>query len=231
MPAAHLCRRCGYDLARQRARREPNYGWFVTQCPDCNGWAVRRRHPLVTGFRGLRRADWALTVVVFNLLAGLGLAGILASGVVGIVRGTSDRSLASLWSDDRGLLITLLVLIPIAFGTWLRAGLGHWPRRAAWLTAAALVLAIVTVAVWLDAIAPRIRLLIEGVIPSLIDRAFVVQTGWTWLRAVTLVHVLMVIALAAAPLGRGLLWSFARARRALWSLRRRRGRRERVGHA
>jgi hypothetical protein len=224
MAIAHVCHRCGTDLARLRAQREKHYGLMIVRCPGCEAVFVRRRHPLVTTWRSLRRLDWSLTVLALNLFAlGVLLAGTVG-GIFGVVLETADRPLSELWNARHAGMMLYLVLWPIPIGIWLTVGLGHWRRRSAWLAFATLALFGLTIAALVDALHERAF----GSDPSgwRADLEWLEQATDAWLRSATLLYMIMVAALAGVIPGRGLSWLMVHFRRALWRWRRRRAAQE-----
>ncbi|HWB20253.1 MAG TPA: hypothetical protein VG711_08140 [Phycisphaerales bacterium] len=71
MAIAHICQGCGRDLARRRAQIEPHYHLPIVRCGECDFVNVRRPHPLPVGWKRLKQVDFALTVLVLQLIAGL----------------------------------------------------------------------------------------------------------------------------------------------------------------
>ncbi|MHC4990463.1 MAG: hypothetical protein ACYTGC_05730 [Planctomycetota bacterium] len=225
MAIAHICYRCGTDLARVRAHREPHYGLLLLQCPGCCRFLARRRHPLHEFWRGLRRVDWALTIVVFNVLALICLLILTAGNAAWFGREILEDGAAGLLSDHRVPLFGCFVLTPILVGAWLAIGLPHWRRTTAW--------AMFTVAASLM----TLLVVVMGVIDDLIDnldtgaslRQIALSGGHT--MAWALVAVVLTVALAPIGVlpGRGLAWLTRKWRQSVRSLRRRRLRRERTG--
>jgi hypothetical protein len=133
MAIAHVCLSCGFDLARIRARIEPIYRLPLVTCPRCGVHAVRRRHPIWRTYRTLLRVDAALTVLLvqFVLLVALLVANVCGALAVGeVVDGAIQRRKLS--EGEIAILVAFGLIVPIATGTWLTAGLAHWRRFAGW---------------------------------------------------------------------------------------------------
>lgn len=129
MVMSHVCLRCGRDLTRVRANRDPQVPWPIVTCPECGGASVRRRHPVGVLLRWLIRLDAALTGVAIRLVTGL---------VVFVGASVTIRSLLeNPWPPhtDAGVPVGPIALMAgslIALGTWVAIALAHWRWWLAW---------------------------------------------------------------------------------------------------
>ena len=150
MAVAHVCISCGTSLTRIRPGLDPHYGLRVVVCPGCGTACVRRRDPLVAGWRRFREIHRSLRQVVFLPLAAWAL---LAGAIFGAAL-TLDllRALNSSWTGLHGDLLSgramawripdwmrgsgepfspiVLVIFAFAAGLVLAFGLSHWRRWA-----------------------------------------------------------------------------------------------------
>lgn len=162
MAISHICLTCGLDLARTRARLDAALKLPIVTCPECGRHAVRRRHPVVAGWRrGLktRQAMW-------TLIGQLALAFLLVFGVSSL-----SRTFAEVMIEDESTLVSVLrdsfrlesapgqydffMIGPwpasiwlgasIAAGVWLGSAFGHWRRWAIVLLWALWVLLAISV--------------------------------------------------------------------------------------
>lgn len=226
MAISHVCLSCGLDLARIRAAREPHYGLMLVRCPGCATASVRRRHPLVELWRSFRRFDWSVTVMAVNAALFGGLAAGMLGGLLYVLKESADLPFVELWRRHWFGLGFSLTVWPLAAGTWLTVGLGHWRRLAAWITFGSIVAAGVAVAGVVIAVDDLEAVFREtGAWPSLADLA--VGAGDTVLRGWTLLFLMMLGAVAGVPPGLAIRWLLVRGRWAVWRWRRRRQRRER----
>lgn len=62
----HACPSCGRHLSRVRAPADPVYGLAVVVCPGCGEASVRRRDPMVAGYRAACKAGRAGLAVLIQ---------------------------------------------------------------------------------------------------------------------------------------------------------------------
>lgn len=159
MPLSHACTRCGMELCRLRAAPRSAGCPAVVVCPRCGVACVRRRHPLVSGWRSARRATAAAAGLVwqgfFCILFTLVLSALLHS-----LRLELWGQWPELWAAVRGraaggeslracLLRTGLAwdlvawaCFSVGLGAWLVAGFSHWRPWApplAWVASIAVI--------------------------------------------------------------------------------------------
>jgi hypothetical protein len=224
---AHVCPRCGVDLARVRAARDPHYGFMIVRCPGCARVTVRRRHPLRQGWRRLRRLDWTLTALLLNQLAmtaSLAAMGVAAIGLV-VISDSSDMLLH--WRRALPGLVLALTAPPMLAGTWLATGMRHWPGWTAHLLFGAIMIVIASGAaiVWLLIdLAPWLATAPSSARAVPFNPGWIEDAGWRLLRGTSLVYVMMLMTPAGRYPARGLLALAALLRRAVfrWRLRRQR---------
>lgn len=239
MAISHICLSCGLDLARVRARLDPALRLPIVTCPECGGNSVRRRHVLVTAWRGAMRRRYAIwsfiaQLVVFNALlwsiAGLSWAiarqmELDSSTLVAVIRDAYRIEASGLrrFSDVGPWRISVWLIASIVAGVWMGATLPHWKRWAPILVwPAALAIA---------ACAPMIAWLIWWPLAKLAMRP-AIYLGPTqhqtmiMAQVITAACLLTFAALPAGPLARK-AWRRSRARR--WRKRLSRARRTRSG--
>lgn len=135
MPRSHHCGRCGDDLTRVRALREPVYGLPLVRCGACGLAVVRRRHPIERVVHGLRVADLALGLFATQLIACA-----LATALACICSAVASRFLpGSVRFDAESVrpAAAFCVLGAIAVGAWLGLAFTH---LRLWLVASLVVL-------------------------------------------------------------------------------------------
>lgn len=238
MAISHICLTCGLDLARVRAQFDAALGLPVVTCPECGRHCVRRRHPLIAGWRRgfrLRTALWTLIgQLVVTVVMAVQIAAISRriaeemiaddSTLIAIVRnayrvqagpGGFDVGGVGPWSMTTWLVASVLV------GVWLGSAFPHWrswaivPLWALWLIA---MLSIEYIA--LAAFFPFAWLAGADVWRP--------DSGW-WLVAMQVVLASLAISVAATPLGRPARFLWSNVQRKRWRKRLNRVRRIRSG--
>jgi len=216
MADSHLCLSCGSDLARVRARQEPHYGLPLVICPACGAAAVRRRHPLVRGWRTLRQLGTSAGVLAFQVAAlGAGV-GLVTSACIALGEDLVRGRLGRLETDQMATLLLMLVILSVALGTWLTAGLRHWRRSAAWVFFGGLVLVLLAAD---TVMRPVLTLVLRA--GGFAEYAYSLELDEFVARSMCLAGILAV-ATAGIPLGTGLGGAGRILRRALVRGRRRR---------
>lgn len=140
MPTHHACHSCGYPLSRIRAAPDPHYNLPVISCPECDTSVVRRRDPMVQGFRtGWKSARAGLFVFVQCLVAFLLMfaAAVLMTNIAHTARNEYLSNPAALFftnpqllrqdqiGPDLAILTIILLFVGILTGTWVRSALNH----------------------------------------------------------------------------------------------------------
>lgn len=148
----HHCGRCGTDLTRLRAVRDPVYGLPLVRCPSCGLTVARRKHPLPVWTRRVWRAFPALFVVVVQAIlipivtmGFVGMSAVMAEEImiVGFRRdGTMQPDFLGAFLDryadrpeEMGALIATCCIAGLV-GVWMSLLMRHWRRwgiAAAWL--------------------------------------------------------------------------------------------------
>lgn len=150
MAIAHVCVKCGWDLARVRPQREPHYGLNLVRCPRCGAASVRRQHPIRAAWRKFRRFDFAMTLVFLRLVAVATLTLLCAAGSVFTIALASElkRTNGGPWPREAGLFLIIFYLItPTLLGAFLTAAFAHiarWKVWLGWLAWIAIVLIVVS---------------------------------------------------------------------------------------
>lgn len=131
MAIAHLCTRCGHNLARVRPVFDADARLPVLHCPACGLTCVRRRHELRRCWRRVQRLESGLRILLLQLACFtlFVLLTIMASLIFPEM--LARRSLAHFREDDWIAVIALLGLMPVGLGAWLSATLPHWRRGRA----------------------------------------------------------------------------------------------------
>lgn len=233
MQIAHPCNACGTDLARTPARLDRAYEMLIVRCPACGRAAVRERHPLHRIWRAFRHLDAAVSVLVLNTVAAVGLLAATVAGAFWLRRAV-DRPFAALWHDEPIEIVAVLLVVPLGVGAWLTFGLSHWRRRTSWLTFFGAAVAIVLVAGAIELIART----------GFFDEFFAISRRWrttypmSWqllretLRSAGEVTVALLVMMLIAILGHGpglaLRSLLHYGVRSVRRMRRRRRRRERM---
>lgn len=160
----HHCARCGTDLTRRRALRDPIYSLPLVTCPSCGLTVARRKHPLPVWTRRVIRAvpvflglSAQIVLIPIVTLGFVRMAAVLADEImlVGWSRdGTMNRDVLAAFSDryldhpeDLAGFIGMACIAGLA-GVWIGLLMRHWkrgPLLASWL---ALVLAYVALDVF-----------------------------------------------------------------------------------
>lgn len=226
MSISHACRSCGYELAFERSRHDPELDARVVTCPRCGRAGVRRRHPLITLGRRTRAATLALVVLTAQIALAIGL-GVASRRVILDVTDAlvdSDAARLHLALGDLGRSATWLagrlVIVGFSAGVWLGLGLAHWRWWSAWLAWAGLLAVL--------AVSPEVAHGVEAAYARLAGEP---MPGWVggespWFFRLDVAALLSVACAASMPAGRAARVGLGRARRALW---RRRLRRRREG--
>ncbi len=206
MAIAHVCARCGWDLAFIRPRPEPHYGLDLVWCPGCGRAEVRREHPIWRRWRESRRAARALAWLGTKAF----LAGLVAALTIGAAAGPARTLLnARGWDTDVRLALGAFVAAAVAGGAWVTAGLRHLPRANAWLGWAAFLsggLVLILAIILLQEEGARDRL----------------DAVWGWARVAAATAVVLVVSVAGIPVGKGIVAGHAAVRRCLVQWRRER---------
>ena len=236
---SHACPCCGSDLGRRRVGLDPVYALPIVVC-GCGHACVRRRHPLIAGWRRARRSILALLALGVQCL----VLGVLVGGLASFVLGL-EKDLRAMQMSWRGLLLAvdpgagvrtdqfvpwlrtdgvvwlaLMVMAAAGAGVWLRATLGHWRGWrlvAAWWLLLAGVLSVEPVTEWLDAAG----MWTQGQTPK-----YRGPSASIWVDRMWVAGLCVAIGAAASPIGRMIagLMPAVRARR----LGKRRARRRKV---
>ncbi len=149
MPVHHACTSCGHDLTRIPARPDPFYRLPLVICPDCRTPAVRRRDPLITGFRTARKAVRAVLILFVQTALLIGTTAASVALIRDITEVAVDRhdknpllvfltAPGELHRDAVGpdLAVSTLALLLVAglTGAWMRSALAHLRPVPAWLS-------------------------------------------------------------------------------------------------
>tara|TARA_R110000782_G_scaffold13976_25_gene41108 strand:+ start:4960 stop:5619 length:660 start_codon:yes stop_codon:yes gene_type:complete len=136
----------------------------IVVCPGCQGVSVRRRDPMVAGFRAARRGVRAgvLVAVQWTVICALTAAGVwLVSDAATLASTQFGRNPLHvlvltpglLRPDAQGpdlLVNAVLLLMAAGFaGAWARSALAHLPAIGVWLVWSAGVAAIATLPGWI----------------------------------------------------------------------------------
>jgi hypothetical protein len=135
--------RCGFDLARRRPSREPHYGLRIITCPSCGVSAVRRMHPIWTGWRTFLRLKSSLLALAFQVVC----LAILTAWFAIFAAIAGERLVEGLRGPREVLVFQAAACLGAAVGAgiWLTVGLSHWRRWvafSAWTIWIAVVLSI-----------------------------------------------------------------------------------------
>lgn len=122
--------------------------------------------------------------------------------------------------DHRWWLAWPLLVVPVITGAWLRATFNHWRYGMQWVTWAALIFATLTfgwlvLPWWRDLQFVQFKI---GTVP----RPTAQDNLPLWANSVLVLAVMMLVSLAGAPLGKGILLNHQKRRRARWRKRRQR---------
>jgi len=148
----HHCGRCGTDLTRLRAVRDPVYGLPLVRCPSCGLTIARRRHPAPVWTRRVLRAIPVFLVLLAQAIiipivtmGFLGMAALLADEIVmigwsrdGTLRPDSFYALLDRYAEypeEMGALIGMICIAGLV-GVWMGLFMRHWKRWAlfaAWM--------------------------------------------------------------------------------------------------
>jgi hypothetical protein len=177
MPTAHVCPACGGQLAALPAAPDPIYRLRIVVCPGCREAWVRRRHPILAGWRRMRQIAFALATLISQMLVGF----LFAAGFVSLadeIELTLRQSrltwydlfglglnrpgagpLLDRWFSDTGReVVVLTVFVAILAGIWIAATLRHIPvlARSVVLLVPALLILLIDAAV-LDMLIGRLQ--------------------------------------------------------------------------
>jgi hypothetical protein len=225
MAIAHVCIQCGFDLARTRPAREPHYGLMLVVCPRCHHACVRRRHPIWTAWRTIRRFDFVLRVMSFKVAITSLLCALTAIAVISILlMGFRYSRVSALAADDFAwLCVWVFGILAPATGAWLTAAFSHLKRSHVWLGWTALMsiplLGIVVISLMVGELPPGFGDMAAG--PSVLEIA---KLGLLLLvlPGMMVVLVMMIAACAGIPIGKMLLWLTSMLQRWMWHSQRRR---------
>jgi hypothetical protein len=214
MRLAQVCAGCGATLTALRAPPEAVYGLKLIICPGCATRCIRRGNAVRRAWRRAVRVVWAGSV----LLAQLALATMLLIFWIGVSRRLQhmvmgwwwNRARSSAgewwwrqWESERWVLVSMLVVLPMATGLWLTACLTHWKRSTVWLAWAGMTMGVVSVGMIPGRLA---RLVATWTKPG--DAGYWDPVTWNeWLVRAAIVMGLLGLALGGIPLG----WMFRRA--------------------
>jgi hypothetical protein len=155
MAKAHVCVQCGNNLAHIRAHREPHYGFALVICPQCGYSCVRRRHPLVAGWRrtkGIIPAARAL-IVRFAVLAFLIIITVIQLETISDFIGHRDGGWWSLLAwRHAAMTVAAFVGVPTTAGIMLGFLLYHLRPVVAWASWGAIFICLMGAAVIADMI-------------------------------------------------------------------------------
>lgn len=209
MRPSHICRSCGHDLARVRARRDRATGLLVVSCPACAGWqlglASRGLTPRHRLSAGTVRSDATATA----LLASLPL---LAFGVVLAAAGSlreidiTRRNFAD--PEDIGevvLMVSVSGLCCLFVAILSVFAFRHW--RSPWF-ALALWAGLFVCVFWPRPIEPWLRR-VPSIVDSLVKREVLafdpLRAREDWPRTTVSLLVTIVIATIGTTLVRGVI--------------------------
>ncbi|MCL4210720.1 MAG: hypothetical protein HRU76_03590 [Phycisphaeraceae bacterium] len=133
MPIAHVCVKCGSDLSRRRARREPHYGLWIVPCDGCGAVAVRQRHEITSGILHIHRLHMALEALLLKTLVSAGLLTLAVIAAWGVSVVLPPR-IGLRMEEAVGVCFAALVVLPFATGIWLSTAFTHHRRWKVWLT-------------------------------------------------------------------------------------------------
>lgn len=233
MAIAHLCIRCGWDLARMRPVREPHYGLPVVTCPRCSRVTLRRRHPIWQRWHEFRRVDWSLTVVAIQVILLLTLGTITTFCIPAVLLNAAPLIGSELFkgrrSDEHEIRLfawlcfwVFGVLGPIT-GAWLSAGFSHLRRWKVWASWAGFMLLIQLVLAGYFIVASSDADVFElGLQRTVVfDRTRIAVILFLAPGSMVLAGI-MLAALVGIPAGRLLIWLGRYMRSVRWRWRRRR---------
>ncbi len=222
MAVSHLCLNCGTDLAHIRARREEHYNLPLVTCPECSTTVVRRQHPVQEQWRSLLRLKTALGWLTAQSITAAGLLAAVTGLCIGFRYALAHNEVDFSNSDTVIGTAAMFILLPLAVGIWLTAGLSHWRRPIAFGTFTALVCVLLSV----DVIIGPFLTHLPGMFGLVIDE--VAPRSEMFFERLTILAVIVTVALAGIPTGRLLLSIHRAFVRGRWRARRRRFRARRV---
>jgi hypothetical protein len=228
---SHTCTGCGYDLARTRAIRDATLDLWIVRCPRCDGAVVRRRHPTIKHWRAFLRFRTSASLLLFQVVMAAAIilapfgAGFALPGAAEELRVDHIHEFLGnpeLRDSYRGpmaiVAIGLSVVIGLAAGVWLRAGLPHWNPLLAWGAWFALLVLMVA----LPSILCEIDSAYESAMGRAPNRCRELQASLAIRAEYTLI--VGVIGLLALPLGASWIRIRTRSRQVRWKRRLRRRR-------
>lgn len=222
MAIAHICLDCGWDLARVRPRMEPYYGLSIVRCPRCDGASVRRVHPLLKGWKSLRRVDWAMTILVVQIILASAATAATVLAVVSLVAATGMVIADKAGSDIAWFFFVPLAVVAPLVGAWLTAGLGHHRRLIVWLLWIAWTTLVALVAVVSPfVVTGKFDFAEIGLGTASTAQVAIAAVAWFFALWMTGLLIFMTAAAVGIPLGMAFLWMAARARTQQWRWRRR----------
>jgi hypothetical protein len=227
MALAHVCLGCGFDLARQRPRKELHYGLPMIVCPRCAAPSVRRKHPLMVRWRQFRRVDWAVSILVAKLLVAVAIAAATAFTIL------LSLLMAINWPPPkaeldvvRNFAVWAVIVLPLIIGIWITAGLNHLTRRRAWLGWAAVLSMVVLLIAALLASGSERKHFEPGTVEDV--RSFAYWLPMFFTLGMTMLGAMMVLSAMGVPAGQLLLRLSAFNRKLRWRRRRRKFRKVRT---
>lgn len=140
MSVHHACHSCGYPLTRLRAAQDPHYQIPIITCPECDTSVVRRRDPIVQGFRtGYKSARALLYIAIQSLMAFLlmFLSAMLMTNIAHTARNDYSSNPVALFftapqllrrdeiGPDLAILAIILLFVGILTGAWIKSALNH----------------------------------------------------------------------------------------------------------
>jgi hypothetical protein len=156
MPMAHVCAGCGENLARVRALIEPHYGLPLIVCPRCESPCVRRRHPIVAGWRAAWRIMRVAFALVVRLVAIVLFFAVWMAFIVTLAGTIESYGWQSALFTDREIIAVGIIGLPLVIGAVLRVLLYHLRPWLMWLLWAAFCIGSVGLFILLRAIAIRL---------------------------------------------------------------------------
>ncbi len=225
MAIAHVCQRCGLDLARRHPIREPHYNLSVIIC-TCGQASTRTVHPIWRGWQWATRLNAAILAIAFQVVAIVVFTTLhLLSGAWIGYMFWRDQPVEYLQSTG-WWSIWPLVILPLAIGTWLRAALGHWRYATQWIGWLGLLFATVT---FIMIVLPAfMELSYRFGVTSSMPQETVQELFPLWTRTLIGLAILTGVSLIGWPLGTAFVHYNNRRRHLRWQRRRRRRRARRL---
>jgi len=220
MAISHVCLECGFDLAKVRAQRDPEYDLWIVRCPRCANCCARNPKLIGRAWHRILRVDMALSIL---LVQGLLLILFVSVNVAALNAATKlvDEATAGLWGDNHTAVLIIVLVTAVCTGAWLTAAFGHVARWRMWAGWSAILVVFVLVSGPNDRLGMELSARYGG-------EPFV---DWIMRCAVVLSIIALLVAaymFAAIPgvvPGRVLRAGHSAFRRLRWRMRRRRRRR------